>query len=109
MQFEVREGTEGERTPETDLARHHQILEEGDKFKSLFLRLDRCCFLALVSVNTHLLRTFWNALRLPSVRFAFQEEKASFAEPLPHHRIQCTMGRKKGKITEDEMGIICAR
>ena len=30
-----------EHTPETDLRRHHQILEEGAKFKSLFLRLDR--------------------------------------------------------------------
>ena len=28
--FEVREGMEGERTPETDLTRCHQDLEEGD-------------------------------------------------------------------------------
>ena len=27
--FEVREGMEGEHTPETDLIRHHQDLEEG--------------------------------------------------------------------------------
>ena len=39
--FEVREGMEGEHTPETDLSRHHQVLEEGDKFESSFLRLDR--------------------------------------------------------------------
>ena len=29
--FEVREGMEGENTPETDLIRHHQDLEEGER------------------------------------------------------------------------------
>ena len=32
--FEVREGMEGERTPETDLIRHHQNLKEGESFES---------------------------------------------------------------------------
>ena len=32
--FEVRERMEGEHTPETDLIRHHQDLEEGEGFKS---------------------------------------------------------------------------
>ena len=31
--FEVREGLEGEHTPETDLSRRHQDLEEGDRFE----------------------------------------------------------------------------
>ena len=31
--FEMREGMEGEHTPETDLTRHHQVLEGGDKFE----------------------------------------------------------------------------
>ena len=39
--FEVREG---EHTPETDLIRLYQVLEEGDKFESSVLRLDRCLF-----------------------------------------------------------------
>ena len=30
--FEEKEGMEGEHTPETDLTRCHQVLEEGDKF-----------------------------------------------------------------------------
>ena len=30
--FEVREGMEGEHTPETDFTRCHQDLEEGGKF-----------------------------------------------------------------------------
>ena len=30
--FEVWEGMEGEHTPETDLIRRHQGLEEGDRF-----------------------------------------------------------------------------
>ena len=68
---------EGEHTPETDLIRYHQGLEEGDMFESSFLRLDRCCFLVLLRVDTHLLRTLWNDLKLPSIRFAFQEENAS--------------------------------
>ena len=85
-----------------DFTKHHQVLEEGAKFESSFLRLDRCCFLALLKVDTHLLRTFWNALRFPSVVLAFQEEKAS-SEQLPHHRIQYTMGRKKGRIIEDKV------
>ena len=74
--FEVMGGMEGEHTPEKDLTRHHQVLEEGDKFESSFLRLDRCCFLALLKVDTHLW-PLWNNLRLPSVRFIFQEENAS--------------------------------
>ena len=36
--FEVREGMEGEHTPETDLIRHHQDLEEGDMFESSYLK-----------------------------------------------------------------------
>ena len=32
--FEVREGMEGEHTPETDLIRRHQDLEEGEWFES---------------------------------------------------------------------------
>ena len=75
--FEVRKGMEGEHSPETALTRYHKVLEEGDKFESSFLRLDRCCFLALLRVDTYLLRALWNDLRLPSVGFAFQEENAS--------------------------------
>ena len=37
--FEVREGMEEEHTPETILNRHHQDLEEGDRFESSVLRL----------------------------------------------------------------------
>ena len=32
--FEVREGMEREHTPETDLMRHHQDLEEGERVES---------------------------------------------------------------------------
>ena len=52
MPCEVREGMEGKHTPETDLTRCHQVVEEGDKFESLLFRLDRCCFLALLRVDT---------------------------------------------------------
>ena len=74
--LEGREGMGGQHTLETDLTRSHRVLEDGDKFESSFLRLDRC-FLALLRVDTHLLQAFWNVLRLPLVRFAFQEEMAS--------------------------------
>ena len=50
--FEVREGMEGEHTPETDLMRCHQHLKEGDRFESSDLRLERCCCLALLRVDT---------------------------------------------------------
>ena len=50
--FEEREGMDGEHTPETDLKRCHQVLEEGDKFESSIFTLDRCCFLALLRVDT---------------------------------------------------------
>ena len=50
--FEVREGMEGEHALETDLTRHHEVSEEGDKFESSFLRLFRLCFLALLRVDT---------------------------------------------------------
>ena len=36
--FEVREGMEGEQTPETDFIRCHQDLEEGERFESSDLR-----------------------------------------------------------------------
>ena len=75
--FEVREGMEGEHTPETDLTRCHQDLEEGDRFESSDLRLESCCFLALLRVDTHLLRALWKELRLPSVGLAFHEANAS--------------------------------
>ena len=39
--FEVWEGMEGERTPERDLTGCHQDLEEGDRFESSDLRLER--------------------------------------------------------------------
>ena len=55
MPFE--EGIEGEDTLETDLIRHHQVLEKEDKFKISFLSLDRC-FLALLRVDTRLLQIF---------------------------------------------------
>ena len=34
QRFEVREGMEGEHTPETNFTRRHQSLEEGDRFES---------------------------------------------------------------------------
>ena len=51
--FEVREGMKGGHTPETDLIQHHQNLEEGERFESSDLRLERCCFLALLRGLTH--------------------------------------------------------
>ena len=60
-----------------NLIRHHQVLEEGDKFESSFLRLDACCFLALIKVDTHLW-ALWNDPRLPSIGCAFQEKNASY-------------------------------
>ena len=42
--FEVREEMEGEHTPETDLIRCHQDLEEGERFESSDLSFERCCF-----------------------------------------------------------------
>ena len=70
--FEVRERMEGEHTSETDLTRCRQVLEEGDKFESPFLRLDRC-LLVLLRGDTHLLHALWNDLTLPLVGFAFPE------------------------------------
>ena len=36
--FEVREGMDGEHTPETDLIKRHQDFEEGERFESSDLR-----------------------------------------------------------------------
>ena len=58
--FEVREGMEGKHIRETNLTRHRQVLEKGDKFESSFLILDSCCFLALLREDTYLLRALWN-------------------------------------------------
>ena len=43
LPFEVREEIEGEHITETDLIRCHEVGEEGAKFESSFLSLDRCC------------------------------------------------------------------
>ena len=67
--FEVREGMEAEHAPEIDLTRCHQDLEEGDRFENSDLRLERCCFLALLRVDTHLFQALWKELRLPSAGF----------------------------------------
>ena len=99
-------GMEGEHTPETDLTKCHQDLEEGDRFEISDLRLQRCCFLVLLRVDTHLFQALWKELRLPSVGLAFHEVKASCFRTTasPHHKLQCTMGRRKGMTTEDNMG-----
>ena len=44
-------GDGGVHFPETDLSRHLQDLEEGGRFESSDLRLERCCFLALLRVD----------------------------------------------------------
>ena len=76
---------EGEHTPETDLIRCYQVLEEGDKFEISFLRLDRY-FLALLRVDIYLLQALLNVLRLLSVGFSFPEKNVSCfkATALPH-------------------------
>ena len=93
--FEVREGMEGEHTPETDLIRRHQDLEKGERFESSDLSLERC-FLALLRVETHLLRAFWKELRLPSVGFAFHEAKASCFRTTASPQASVNQGQEEG-------------
>ena len=94
--FKVREGMEGKRTPETDLTRCHQDLEEGDRLESSDLRLERCCFLALLRVDTHLFRALLKELRLPSVGFAFHEVKASCFRTTASPQASVNQGREEG-------------
>ena len=47
--FEVMEGMEEEHSPETNLTRHTRIWR-----RETALRLESCCFLALLRVDTHL-------------------------------------------------------
>ena len=95
--FEVREGIEEEHAPETDLARCHQDLEEGDRFESPDLRLERCYFLALLREDTHLFRALWNKLSLPSVGFALHEVKASCFTITSSSQASMYHGREEGK------------
>ena len=94
--FEVREGMEGEHRPETDLIRYHQDLEKGERFESSDLSLERCCFLALLRVDTHLFRALWKELRLPSVGFAFHEAKASCFRTTASPQASVNQGREDG-------------
>ena len=91
MPFEVREE---KHTPETDLTRHRQVFEEGDKFERSFLRLDRCFLIA-----------FWNDLRLPLIGFLRPSRRRMqvVLKQLPHHWIQSTKSGMMGKTTEDEV------
>ena len=50
--FEKGGGIEGDHTPDTDLTRCPQVLEEGDMFESSILKMDRYCFLDLMRVDT---------------------------------------------------------
>jgi len=93
--FEVREGMEGEPTSETDLIRCHQDLEEGERFQSSDLSLQRCCFLALLKVDTHLFLASWKQLRLPSVGFAFHEAKASCFRTTSSPQASVTHGQEE--------------
>ena len=88
---------EGEHTPETDLTRCHQDLEEGDRFESSDLRLERCCFVALLRVDTHLFRALWKELRLPSVGFAFHEVKESCFRTTASPQASVNHGREEGE------------
>ena len=94
--FEVTEGTEREHSPETDLIRCHQDLEEGERFESSDLSKERCCFLALLRVDTHLFRALWKELRLPSVGFAFHEAKASCFRTTASPQASVYHGREEG-------------
>ena len=87
---------EGEHTPETDLTGCHQDLEEGDRFESSDLRLERCCFLALLRVDTHLFQDLLKELRLPSVRFAIHEAKASCFRTTASPHASVNQGREEG-------------
>ena len=73
--FEVREGMEGEHSPETDLIRLHQDFEEGERFESSDLSL---------------------RLRLPSVGFAFHEAKASCFRTTASPQASVNHGREEG-------------
>ena len=104
-QFEIMEGMEGERTLDTtDLIIRHQDLEEGGRFESSDLRLEGCCFLALLRVDTHLFRALWKELILPSVGFAFHEAKASCFRTTASPQASVNHERRKGRTTEDERG-----
>ena len=95
--FEVREGMEGGHIPETDLSRCHQDLENGDRFESSDLRLERCCFLALLRVDTHLCKeALWKELRFPSVGFAFHEAKASYFRTTASPQASVNQWREEG-------------
>ena len=94
--FEVGEGMEGEHTPETDLIRCHQDLEEGERFESSDLSLETCCFLAFLRVDTHLFRALWKELRLPSVGFALHEAKASCFRTTASPQASVNQGREEG-------------
>ena len=84
-------------TPEKYLIRCHQELEEGERFESSDLRLERCCFLALLRIDTHLFRALWKDVRLPSVVFAFHEAKASCFRTTASPQASVNQGREEGK------------
>ena len=90
------EGMEGEHTPERYLIRCHQDLEEGERFESSDLSLERCCFLALLRVDTHFFPALWKELRLPSVGFAFHEAKASCFRTTASPQASVYHGREEG-------------
>ena len=92
--FEV---MEGKLTLEADFTGRRQDLEEGDRFESSDLRLERCCFLALLRVDTLVSRFVEGTeLILPSVGFVFHEAKASWFRPTPSPQASLYHGREEG-------------
>ena len=85
-------------------------MEEVDRFEGSELRLERCCFLALLSVDTHSFRALWKELRLPSVGFAFHEAKlfqdnclaTSFSDPWAGGRVGQLKTRGDKSVHEEE-------
>ena len=83
---------EWEHTPETDLIRCHQDLEEGERFESFEI----CCFLALLRVDTHLFQALWKELKFPSVGLAFHEAKASCFRTTASPQASVYLGQEEG-------------
>ena len=91
--FEV---MEEEHIPETYLIRCHQDLEEGERLESSDLSIERCCFLPLLRLDTHLFRALWKELRLPSVGFAFHEAKGSCFRTTASPQASVNQGQEEG-------------
>ena len=93
-----------EHIPETDLIRRHQDFEEGERFESSD-ELRKMLFSGSPEGRSTLVTSFIEGTEITlKLGLLSMSQRQVVSGQLPHHKLQRTMGGRKGRTTEDERG-----